>query len=48
MSVAVEAISGARLARSDESGPLLVPVLGAVGVVAVVWTAWTGVHSRCS
>jgi signal transduction histidine kinase len=45
MSVAVEAISGARLARSDESGPLLVPVLGAVGVVAVVWTAWTGVHS---
>jgi signal transduction histidine kinase len=46
VSVAVEAISGAGLARRDESGSPFVPVLAAVGVVAVVWTAWTGVHSR--
>ena len=45
VSVAVEAISGARLGRRDESGWPCVPVLGAVGVVAVAWTAWTGVHS---
>lgn len=45
MAVAVEAISGARLTRSDESGSPWVLVLGAAGVVAVLWTAWTGVHS---
>ena len=31
--------------RSDESGSPWVLVLGAAGVVAVLWTAWTGVHS---
>ena len=44
-SVVVESITGARLSRRGGSVPSWVLVLGAAGVVAVVWTAWTGVHS---
>ena len=45
MPVAVESMTGTRFARRDQSGMLWLPVLAATGIVAVGWTAWTGVHS---
>jgi len=36
---------GARLSRRERLVPPWVPMLGATGVAAVAWTAWTGVHS---
>jgi len=45
VSVAVESISGARLARSGASVSPWVTVVGGAGIVAVGWTAWSGVHS---
>jgi signal transduction histidine kinase len=45
MPVAVESITGTRFARRDRSGVLWLPVLAATGIVAVGWTAWSGVHS---
>ena len=45
MFVAVESITGARLARSGGPVPSRVPILVAAGAAAALCTAWSGVHS---